>query len=176
MEQFKNPLFESFYEKAKIQPIIFDIYEDESVNSMGSQDVKKYFMEILNPLQLNISSYIVGYPIEDERTEILKKYLAFFPKLEDSSSLQDIIDSLIINIWEDIVISQVKRSPKKEILEPVYARVNAGIKELKGAFEELKKKSGDNINNNEVIESANSEMKKILDNLKSQIKDKYKNI
>jgi hypothetical protein len=172
MEQLKNPLFESFYGQAKSTPITFEVYEEESTDTMNIEEVKKYFMEILNPLQLNISSYIIGYPIADERSEIVKKYSDLFPKLENNDSLQDLIDSLI-SVWEDLVISQVKKSSKKENLEPVYRRVNAGIKELKDAFEELKKKAGDKINDKEILSSVNAEMKSMLDNLSSEILKKY---
>ena len=172
MEKFKNPLFESFYQKAKSTPITFEVYEEESKDAMKVEDVKKYFMEILNPLQLNVSSYIIGYPIAEERTEIMKKYLDLFPKLENSASLGDLINALI-GAWKDLAIAQVKKSPKKEVLEPVYARVDAGIEELKGAFEELKKKAGDNINNKEVLDSVNSEMKSMLGRLSSEILKKY---
>lgn len=172
MEQFKNPLFESLYGQAKSTPTTFEVYEEESANAMKTEDVKKYFMEILNPLQLNVSSYIIGYPIAEERTEIMKKYLELFPKLEKNASLEDLVNALT-GAWKDLAIAQVQKSPKKTVLEPVYGRVNAGIEELKGAFEELKKKAGDNISNKEVINSVNNEMKNMLGRLSSEILKKY---
>ena len=172
MEQLRNPLFESLYGQAKSTPITFEVYEEESADAMKAEDVKKYFMEILNPLQLNVSSYIIGYPIAEERTEIMKKYLDLFPKLEKNASLEDLVNALT-GAWKDLAIAQVQKSPKKAVLEPVYARVNAGIEELKGAFEELKKKAGDNINNKEVLTSVNTEMKNMLGRLSSEILKKY---
>lgn len=173
MKPIYNPLFESLYGQAKARPITFEVYEEESAGDMKQDDVKKYFMEILNPLQLNVSSYILGYPLEENRAEMIKKYLDLFPKLENNSSLEDLVKALV-GAWNDIAISQVQKSTKKKILEPVYGRVNAGIKELEGAFEELKKKAGDNINSKEVIDSVNTEMKSLLENLSSEILKKYK--
>lgn len=168
MKELKNPLFESLYGQIRSTPTTFGVYEEESGDSMKPEEVKKYFMEILNPLQLNIGSYLLGYPIAEEREEMVRKYVDLFPKLENNATLQDLINSLA-EAWENLVISQVKKSPKKEILEPVYARVNAGVEELMRAFEELKKKAGDNINNKNVLESVNGEMKKMTERISSEI-------
>jgi hypothetical protein len=172
MKPIYNPLFESLYGQAKTRPITFEVYEEESPGAMKTEDVKKYFMEILNSLQLNVSSYILGYPLAESRAEMIKKYLDLFPKLENNSSLEDLVKALV-GAWNDIAIAQVQKSSKKKVLEPVYGRVNAGIKELEGAFEELKKKAGDNINSKEIIDSINAEMQSLLGKLSSEILKKY---
>lgn len=165
-----NPLFESLTDQARKFKTIpqVSIYEaDESKESMSSKDIEKYFLDILNLLQMNIVAFIQAIPQQDLKDLVMPSAMEDVLKLGENASIDDLIKSFK-DIWVK-ALGKITASEYKNEIGNIYTKANEGIEKTVKAYEFLKEKSGDKLNDKALLANVNSEMKKLIKGIQDSL-------
>ena len=169
-KKIMNPLFESLTTQArkfKTVPQI-SIYEaDESTESMSSKEVEKYFLDILNLLQMNIVAFIQTIPQQDLKDLVMPSAMEDILKLGENASTDDLIKAFK-GIWEK-ALGKITASEYKDKIGNIYAKANEGIEQIIKAYEALKQKAGDKIKDKALLTKVNSEMKGLIKGIQDSL-------
>ena len=157
----KNPVFESLLESLRPKEVLkFETVYEQSSSDMNAEDVRKYVMMLLDNMQMNLVKQAINFPFSDSiKTKILSSFMDRMRKMTENASIDDLFKGMQ-EAWGEIK-SLGEGSKYKDLISPIYDKVDEGIADLLKAYAALKEKSGDLLMDPSLLKFVNEKMKEL---------------
>jgi hypothetical protein len=163
-----NPIYESLANSLDTKRSISQKIQEQSSSDMKPEDVRKYMMMILDNLQVAISKQVFSFPEDALKQKIVTLFLEKMSAMTNNASIDDLVRNMR-EFWEDVK-AEGEKSGYKDLLTPIYDKVEDGVSDLVKAYEELKRRGGDLLMDPSLVDFVNNKMTELEASIKDSLK------